>query len=83
MIKYWVEKTLRPLASRMILYDVWCTLHEKDKAYFRETREKRFGKPLEAMSADRGELVIQFRNALEPLRATLSDQPCTRAETRA
>jgi glutathione S-transferase len=75
VIKYWVERTLQPLASRMILCDVWCTLHEKDKAYFRETREKRFGKPLEVMSADRGALVIQFRTALDPLRAALSEQP--------
>ena len=75
LIKYWVEKTLQPLAFRMIIYDVWCKLHDKDKGYFRETREKRFGKPLETIPADREELVFQFRNALEPLRATLSDQP--------
>jgi hypothetical protein len=28
-------------------------LHEKDRAYFRDSREQRFGKPLEMVSADR------------------------------
>src|SRR4051812_16870534 len=51
LIKYWVEKTLQPLASRMLIYDIWCKLHDKDREYFRETREKRFGKPLEEIPA--------------------------------
>jgi glutathione S-transferase len=74
LIKYWVEKALHPLISRMVLVDIWSGLHDKDKAYFRDSREKRFGKRLEEVVADRDGARRLFRDALEPLRAMLADQ---------
>jgi hypothetical protein len=41
---------------------------EKDRAYFRETREKRLGATLEAVTAGRETNVVVFRKTLEPLR---------------
>jgi glutathione S-transferase len=75
LIKYWTERTLHPLVTRMCVADVWVGLHEKDKQYFRESREKRLGKPLEQVVADREDTRVKFQAALEPLRALLADQP--------
>jgi hypothetical protein len=47
------------------------TAQEKDRAYFRETREKRLGATLEAVSANRETDVLTFRKTLEPVRAVL------------
>ncbi|MEX0960177.1 MAG: glutathione S-transferase family protein [Burkholderiales bacterium] len=74
-VKHWVERTLHPLLVRIAVRDVWERLHEKDKAYFRESREKRFGMPLEQVPKDREQLAAGFRTALDPVRATLEDQP--------
>jgi glutathione S-transferase len=74
-IKLWAERTLHPLLSRMILRDIVDILHADDREYFRNSRERRFGKPLEAIVADREATLIRFREALEPLRALLGVQP--------
>lgn len=74
-IKLWAERTLHPLLSRMVLRDILDILHDGDREYFRTSREKRFGKPLEAIVADRDTTLVRFREALEPLRAMLATQP--------
>lgn len=51
------------------------TAQEKDRAYFRETREKRLGATLEAVSVNRETDVLTFRKTLEPVRAVLAAQP--------
>ena len=74
-VNNWADNVLLPALARLIVTDVFDHLHEKDKAYFRETREDRFGMSLEAFTADREQTVAIFRQALQPLRATLADQP--------
>jgi glutathione S-transferase len=54
--------------------DIYAHLHEKDRAYFRGTRENRFGIKLEAVSADRDTRVAAFRQSLEPMRVMLGAQ---------
>ncbi|MSQ60091.1 MAG: glutathione S-transferase family protein [Betaproteobacteria bacterium] len=73
-IKFWSERALHPLISSMVLKDVWLGLHEKDKDYFRVSREKRFGKTLEEIEANREETRVRFSQAIDPLRATLTSQ---------
>jgi glutathione S-transferase len=75
LIKYWTERTLHPLVTRMCVRDVWAGLHEKDKRYFRDSREQRLGKTLEETVADRDETRVKFAAALEPVRAVLAEQP--------
>lgn len=75
LIKYWTERTLHPLITRMVVRDIWVGLHERDKTYFRESRESRLGKTLELAVAGREDTRTQFRQAIDPLRATLTDQP--------
>jgi glutathione S-transferase len=75
LIKYWTERTLHPLVTRMTVSDIWRALHPQDQPYFRESREKRLGRKLEEVTADREQTRVKFREALEPLRAMLADQP--------
>ncbi len=71
----WVETVLHPGILRLILVDVHAHLHQKDKDYFRRTREERFGMSLKDLCADREERIVSFRNDLTPLRHTLQRQP--------
>ena len=74
MIKFWTERTLHPLLVRILIMDIYGALHENDRAYFRESREKRFGITLEQLGADPDKHREQFGTALEPLRLTLNEQ---------
>lgn len=74
-IKHWVERALNPLALRMIALDIFDSLHERDQAYFRRTREARFGMPLEALVSNREQTKENFQEVLAPLRSYLAEQP--------
>ncbi len=74
-INSWADRVLIPGIAPLIVVDILDCLHEKDRAYFRASREKAFGKPLESVSADRETRVADLRRALEPLRFTLRQQP--------
>jgi glutathione S-transferase len=71
----WTDTVLHAGLARLIMVDVWAHLREKDKPYFRESREKRFGTTLEAFCADRESKLAAFRQSLTPLRTTLQAQP--------
>src|SRR4051812_26806319 len=59
----------------LIIADIPNNLAEIDAAYFRKSREARFGKSLEEVMATRDQGVVSFRKSLEPLRQTLKAQP--------
>ena len=71
MIKFWTERTLHPLLLRILIMDIYAAIHENDRAYFRESREKRFGVTLEQLGADPQKYCEQLQAALEPLRLYL------------
>ncbi|MEJ1976146.1 MAG: glutathione S-transferase family protein [Acetobacteraceae bacterium] len=71
----WADRVLIPGIAPLIVSDIHDCLHEKDKSYFRTTREKAFGAPLESVSADRDARVAGLRRALDPLRTVLRTQP--------
>jgi glutathione S-transferase len=71
----WVSATLHPMIVRMIVLDIHDQLVPEDKAYFRATREKRFGAPLEEVQAGREKRVEDLRAALAPARLALEAQP--------
>ena len=81
LIKFWIERTVQPFITRMGIGDFLSALHEKDKAYFRQTREKRFGMPIEQYMQTRDQARDGFRSALEPLRAMLAEQPYVAGNT--
>lgn len=74
MIKFWTERTLHPLLLRILIMDIYAAIHENDRAYFRESREKRFGMTLEQIATDSDNQREPLRAALEPLRLTLNEQ---------
>jgi glutathione S-transferase len=74
-VNSWADSIVAPGIFRLVAIDIYAHLHEKDRAYFRETREKRFGMKLEAVSADRDTRVLAFRQSLEPMRITLGAHP--------
>ena len=61
--------------ARFVVLDVFNHLDPRDKPYFRESREQRFGVTLEALVADREARLPAFRESLVALRATLKAQP--------
>lgn len=74
-VNAWADVVLVPGILRLIATDIFAHLDEKDKAYFRETRERRLGVTLETVTADRGTNVLSFRKTLEPIRTVLAAQP--------
>jgi glutathione S-transferase len=71
----WADNVLQPAIARFIIIDIYGQLHDKDKAYFRASREKRFGTTLEKFCSRREELVGPFRaEVLAPLRLTLGSK---------
>lgn len=61
--------------ASFIVLDILERLDARDVAYFRESRERRFGRSLEEVVADRDERLPAFRKGLSALRATLRAQP--------
>jgi hypothetical protein len=59
---------------RLVVIDIFAHLDQKDRAYFRETREQRPGAKLETISADRETNVLAFRKTLEPIRTVIAAQ---------
>lgn len=71
----WADTVLNPGLIRLTLLDIWRHVHDKDRDYFRRSREERFGQTLEAVVAGREERVAGFAQSLTPLRLTLQAQP--------
>jgi glutathione S-transferase len=74
-VKFWCEQTLNRVILRLILPDLFGCLHDKDKAYFRGSREARFGTTLEQYALPPAAGVPLLRDALSPLGAILQRQP--------
>ena len=74
-LQAWAFQALHSVIVRMILKAIHAELGEADQAYFRRTREVRFGETLEAhqtgIEANRDAL----HAALEPVRRTLAHHP--------
>jgi glutathione S-transferase len=74
-IESWTDLVLLPGLTPLILTNLFAHLHEKDRAYFRSSRERRLGMSLEEAGANPEGRVSEFRQSLEPLRTTLKAQP--------
>ena len=74
-INGFVDRMVQPLIAPLIVADVIDCVDETCREYFRTSREQRFGTTLEAFQAGREEKVGAFRNALEPIRLVVADQP--------
>ncbi len=73
-INAWADGVLLAAVAKVILVDVHQRIDERDKDYFRTSREKRFGARLEVVAADTAARLEEFRVALGPLRSVLGGQ---------
>ena len=73
-IKFWSETVLHPEMLQLLVLDIHDNLRPEDQNYFRESREKMFGKTLEEVVSNRQELLPRIQKLLVPLRSTLSKQ---------
>ncbi|WP_276118661.1 glutathione S-transferase family protein [Pararhizobium qamdonense] len=80
-IESWSQLTLHPALARIILMDIHDSLAPVDQAFFRTSREHRFGMSLEAVAQTGIEEQKTFAAKLEPLRTTLKRQPFIGGET--
>ena len=74
-INSWTDITVCAGITPLIVSDIVKLLGPTDAAYFRQSRETRFGKTLEQVTENRDMNVEGFRKTLEPLRLTLRSQP--------
>jgi glutathione S-transferase len=74
MMNWWGDVTVMGGMFPLIVADIPSLLKPVDAAYFRKTREARFGKPLEEVGAERDKSVESFRKTLDPMRQTLKTQ---------
>ena len=73
-IESWTDTVLMPGLLPLIITDLFAHLHEKDREYFRASRERRLGVSLEKFGENRERRLNGFRQSLEPLRTTLTQQ---------
>jgi glutathione S-transferase len=66
---------LYPTISRMIILDIHNHLAPEDAAYFRQSREKRFGMSLEDVQRGRDKERQKFATFLKPYRRRLTETP--------
>ncbi len=74
-INAWADGVMLGGIARLIVRDIWDIIHQKDREYFRSSREARFGMTLEAVQAGRETGVAAFRASLLPVRLVLGKQP--------
>ena len=74
-VNSWSDLQVNPAFILLVVRDVYDNIDERDREYFLETREKRFGTTLDALHAARDERLPGARAALAPVRAVLADQP--------
>lgn len=73
-IERFMQFSVHPFLGRVLLVDIHDCLAPADQAYFRASREARFGIRLEDGPAGREERLADFRATLAPLRKTLEMQ---------
>jgi glutathione S-transferase len=73
-INAWADSVVLGAIARLIVRDILDVVDPKDRVYFREGREARFGMTLEAVQEGRDARVAEFRALLTPARLVLGRQ---------
>ena len=71
-VSSWCDQTLHPILRSTFLLVIFNAAADKDRAYFRESREKTFGATLEELAMERAAGLKALAQALQPAEATLS-----------
>lgn len=75
LVEGYAQHIVHPVITRIAVYDIHQMLGPTDQDYFRTTREKRLGKPLEDVHAERAAAIAALPGQLQPLRHMLAFQP--------
>ncbi len=73
-INAWADGVMLPGIARLIVRDLLDVVDAKDRPYFRESREARFGTTLEEVQAGREGRLAEFQASLVPVRLVLGRQ---------
>jgi glutathione S-transferase len=73
--EFWSDSVLMPGLMPLIIVDLFNHLHQKDRDYFRSSREQKLGMSLEEAGAHRESRLAEFQRSLEVLRTSLRTQP--------
>jgi glutathione S-transferase len=73
-VQNWAETVIHPGVVGFVVLDIHRHIGPEDQAYFRQSREERFGRTLEEVVKDREARLPGFRESLAPLRRTLERQ---------
>jgi glutathione S-transferase len=73
-VERWSQLTIHTYLGTAALMDIHDRQDAENQAYFRRSREARFGKRLEDVAADRDAGLAGFRASVEPLRNMLAYQ---------
>jgi glutathione S-transferase len=73
-VQNWTETVLQAGLIRLVVLDIYRHCRREDQAYFRQSREERFGASLEDVVRDREASLLAFRASLDPLRRTVERQ---------
>jgi glutathione S-transferase len=73
-VQNWTETVLQPALVGFVVLDICRHAAPQDQAYFRQSREERFGRTLEEVVKDRDARLPAFRESLAPLRRTIERQ---------
>ena len=73
-VESWVDMSVNPIIASLIVKDIHDILSPEDQQYFRESREKRFGKSLEVVQQNRDDRVQILHDALRPFGRILKQQ---------
>ena len=74
-IESWTDTVLMNGILPFIIMDLFNHLDQKDREYFRTSREQRLGLTLEQFGATRESKIKSFQQSLGPLNRTFKDQP--------
>ncbi|MEE2952163.1 Glutathione S-transferase [Fulvimarina manganoxydans] len=80
-VESWSQRVIHPALAKMLILDIHDILSDTDQAYFRQSREKAIGKPLETIVEGREAHVEAFLKSLEPLRGLLGSRSFIGGET--
>lgn len=77
----WADAAIGLPLLRVLVLDIFRHVHDKDRAYFRQSRERRLRQTLEDIDADKPKHLAEFRAHLVPLRLALTHAPFLSGET--
>jgi glutathione S-transferase len=72
-VSSWCDLTLHPTLRPLVFLAVFKASADKDREYFRTSREKLLGKSLEQFCGNREQSIAVFLKTLEPAESTLID----------